>query len=489
MDDDLFVIDTKGATNFKVATATANHHIRVVGPSAGHSNGERKGKQKNKQFRTITDDIAVTSAHASSSGGSPMHKRNGMKGLNEQFLGLDVGTAKGKGKGKQRNRRKKNWEANKKKEASHGHAYGGPPKGNISSSGFENDDYADEALDDYIDNLDEKELALLLEGSVGDFNGNGNGYGYATRDIGGNNGDPDAMLADQNEVEDPYEYDDEMAQMLLDASATGFDNSDSDEEDDEDGIPVDLDMESLPGPGKYPVPKSKKKGRVHTQGGQNIKDFKALDREKSKNSHAKQKNRNKDNVEGPSAGFDPRTVIRRLDMLTQSDDLGSIWLQPMNKFERQIVHLLAREYNVKSKSHGNNDRRSPVLTLTSRSHRPDNRRRINRLLLLFDEGGLIPDHWTGPQGGGGRRDGVVLGGKGGQGPKGKRKGADSQKGPAQMHGKMVAHNAPVVGDSNVGHKMLKQMGWQPGQGLGANEEGRSTPVEVMFRAGRRGLGS
>ncbi|KAJ1813972.1 squalene synthetase-like protein, partial [Coemansia sp. RSA 2598] len=417
-------------------------------------------------------------------------------GLNEQFLDLDVGHGKGKGKGKVRNRRKKNWEANKKKEAGRGVSNGGPPNKSSVNSGFDHDDYADDALNDYIDNLDESELAQLLEGATGNVNGSNGGYGYATRNIGGsgngNASDSDSMLDDQIDIDDPLDYNDKLMQMLLDASEVEFDNgSNSDEDDgvDEDGIPIDIDLGVLPGPDRYSAQKNKKKGGGHKQGSQNAKDFKALDRAKSKNSHAKQKNKNnKEFGDGPSAGFDPRTVVRRLDMLTQSDDLGSIWLQPMNKYERQIVHILAREYNIKSKSHGNGDRRTPVLTVTSRSSRPVNRRRINRLLLLFDEGGLIPNHWCGPQSGG-SGDASMRGGKGKQRSKGKKKGADGPKDSAQVHGKMVAHGAPVVGDSNVGHKMLKQMGWQPGQGLGANEEGRSTPVEVMFRAGRRGLGA
>ncbi|KAJ2854094.1 squalene synthetase-like protein [Coemansia erecta] len=495
MDQNLFFIDTKGSSELEVTTATSSRQIRVVGPRADHKSAKKKeNKGDSQQFQIITDDIAVTSAHTlthesgSNSRDKNICKHNKMNGLNEQFLDLDVG--KGRGKGKGRNQRKKNWEANKKKEASRGYYNnGGQQSSKNVSPGFDYEDYADDALDDYIDNLDEKELAQLLEGSVE--NANGCGYGYATRDIGGNS-DSDTMLSDQiDDIDDPLDYNEKILQMMLGSSEAGFDNGDSsDDEYDEDGIPVSLDLEALSGPGKRTLPKSKNKGHGHRQSGQNIKDFKALDRAKSRNSHATQKNKSKaHDGRGPSAGFDPRTVIRRLDMLLKSEDLDSIWLQPMNKYERQIVHILAREYNIKSKSHGNGDRRTPVLTLTPRSHRPDNRRRINRLLLLFDEGGLVPDLWSGPQASSRDGSGFARSGKGKQGSKGKQKSANGQKGSAQMHGKAVAHSAPAVGDSNVGHKMLKQMGWQPGQGLGANEEGRSTPVEVMFRAGRRGLGA
>ncbi|KAJ2826882.1 squalene synthetase-like protein, partial [Coemansia sp. 'formosensis'] len=220
----------------------------------------------------------------------------------------------------------------------------------------------------------------------------------------------------------------------------------------------------------------------------------------SRHGHDRAKHNTNDNENTPTPGFNPRTIIKRLDMLALADDMGSIWLQPMNKYERQVVHILAREYHIKSKSHGSGVKRTPVLTQTPNSCKPTNSRRINRVLMLHDQGGLIPEQWSGPAVHGGSWDN--KGPKGSKGKNGNGKGKGRQQGKGnrggrggdfkpqpQMDGKMVAENAPEVGSSNIGHKMLQQMGWQPGQGLGAKEEGRATPVDVMIRAGRRGLGA
>ncbi|PIA15110.1 G-patch-domain-containing protein [Coemansia reversa NRRL 1564] len=213
-------------------------------------------------------------------------------------------------------------------------------------------------------------------------------------------------------------------------------------------------------------------------------------RGKDKQSRRQQQKKGKEaktaNNEGPSPGFSPHTVLKRLDLLTHAGDLDSIWLQPMNKYERQIVHLLAREYKIKSKSHGNGLRRMPVLTATPNTRKPPNRKRINKILTLYDEDGLLPEQWLGVSGAdnhAGERNG--SGRKGGKRDKSGR----GQASTRNEHGKIVAEHAPEVGASNVGHRMLQQMGWTPGEGLGAGEKGRATPVDVMIRAGRRGLGA
>ncbi|KAI8320221.1 G-patch-domain-containing protein, partial [Martensiomyces pterosporus] len=162
-------------------------------------------------------------------------------------------------------------------------------------------------------------------------------------------------------------------------------------------------------------------------------------------------------------------------------------LQPMNTYERRIVHILAKEYGINSKSHGNGSNRSTILTPTPSTCKPRNTKRIDKLLLLFDEGGLIPQQWCGgptPKEGRGAGAGKKAGRAGKAGKAGKSGSSSSQSGK-----KMVAEDAPAVGASNIGHQMLTQMGWAPGQGLGANQEGRSTPVDVMIRSGRQGLGA
>ncbi|KAI7823679.1 hypothetical protein BX661DRAFT_186224 [Kickxella alabastrina] len=529
--DDLFVIDTKGSTEVKVTTTAEQREFTVTGTNTPtpRSNGH---KFKTAQIRVIEDDLVAAAPGPSTAAAGPSQHQSSMNGLNLQFLKLGVGKNKNKPRRQKNAAAKRSTAAAAQQQQQYGRMdivldqmvddgsddeimvlLNGPRSQVRDATGADTptDQCAKknkkraarrskraahlvtatqqndvEAMDDYMQNLGEDEIMELLQGSVGGK--------YQARDIGGPI-DLEGMYDEPVEIDDPFKYDDELGEMLLDGS-----DSNTSDDDEDDGCPVNLDLESLAGPDEFPLPKANKHHRGRMQSVQNAKTFKDQDRAKAKNSHAKQKQKDSagsagGNDDGPSAGFDPRTIIKRLDMLTQTSDMSSIWLQPMNKYERQVVHMLAREYSVKSKSHGNGARRTPVLTLTAKSNRPTNRRRISRLVMLFDEGGLMPEQYSGPHGDGGgsaeRGSGRGKGknrGRGGGNGKGKASGGGGAA-PAQPHGKIVAEDAPVIGSSNVGHRMLAQMGWQPGQGLGVNEEGRSTPVDVMFRAGRRGLGA
>jgi len=53
----------------------------------------------------------------------------------------------------------------------------------------------------------------------------------------------------------------------------------------------------------------------------------------------------------------------------------------------------------------------------------------------------------------------------------------------------VGSNANVIGDENIGNKMLKKMGWQEGKGCGNMGKGISEPVQAGGQVGRGCLGS
>lgn len=40
---------------------------------------------------------------------------------------------------------------------------------------------------------------------------------------------------------------------------------------------------------------------------------------------------------------------------------------------------------------------------------------------------------------------------------------------------------PQIGSSNVGYRLLKQAGWQEGQGLGSSQQGRSVPLAAYHQ--------
>ena len=45
-----------------------------------------------------------------------------------------------------------------------------------------------------------------------------------------------------------------------------------------------------------------------------------------------------------------------------------------------------------------------------------------------------------------------------------------------------------IPEANVGSRMLRSMGWDPGSGLGKRGDGVTEPVQVHKRPRRRGLG-
>lgn len=54
--------------------------------------------------------------------------------------------------------------------------------------------------------------------------------------------------------------------------------------------------------------------------------------------------------------------------------------------------------------------------------------------------------------------------------------------------RVVGAGAAHIPESNVGHAMLKKLGWESG-GLGKDEQGISQPIAAVIKAGRGGLGS
>ncbi|KAJ1727793.1 squalene synthetase-like protein, partial [Coemansia biformis] len=426
-------------------------------------------RDASRGIRVVDDDFGLQ-AGAAGRGAAPRSRGTAaMKRLNAQFIDLDV-QEQSKRKGRARQNRRGRGRPKGKSTPQEAAGPPPPPQDDMSDGAF------GEMADDYIANLsDAGRMQLTGEGARPAFaiRDIGGGADYRCSPTAGTIAGPGSISSDDYAVDDPFRLGDEAAELEYGVSS-----------DDDDGFPCDMDLQRLPGPDGPPASRSGQKG--YMQRAQNAETSKGRDRAKSRRGRQKQSSDapGHGHGDGPSSGFDPYKILKRLDLLTQTSDLESIWLQPMNRQERQVVHILAREYKVKSKSHGNGVMRAPVLTATPDSYQPQNRRRINRVLHLYEAGGLLPEYGLG----GPSSDKHANRGKGGG------KGGRSKQGPAaapagSLHGKMVAEGAPEVGASNIGHKMLQQMGWTPGTGLGAEEKGRATPVDVTIRAGRRGLGA
>lgn len=53
---------------------------------------------------------------------------------------------------------------------------------------------------------------------------------------------------------------------------------------------------------------------------------------------------------------------------------------------------------------------------------------------------------------------------------------------------IVGENAQPILDNNIGNRMLQNMGWTPGSGLGRDGKGIAEPIQAMQRPKGLGLG-
>ncbi|KAI9061711.1 hypothetical protein FKP32DRAFT_1594232 [Trametes sanguinea] len=144
----------------------------------------------------------------------------------------------------------------------------------------------------------------------------------------------------------------------------------------------------------------------------------------------------------------------------------SMSLPPADKETRKRVHELATAFNLKSQSKGSGDSRYTTLTKTSRSGIGINERKIRRILKQATNGA-----WEGPD----------TGNYG----KGRSKTMSLAK---HREGEEVGKEAPKIGESNVGFKMLAAMGWSDGDRIGMSG-GLETPLVAIMKKTKRGLGA
>ncbi|ORY06462.1 hypothetical protein K493DRAFT_203283, partial [Basidiobolus meristosporus CBS 931.73] len=180
-------------------------------------------------------------------------------------------------------------------------------------------------------------------------------------------------------------------------------------------------------------------------------------------------------------------INRSMRDFVKQPRLASIPLPCMDRGKRRAVHLLAKEYNIVSKSKGSGNRKYPVLYRTQRTSIPANPIGITQIL----EGShSIPRKTKSPYD-------LIKSEKRDKG-KAKDKSATPSKAsrvynpnsPIPPVGSVVGQHARPIGESNIGHQMLQKMGWAPGQSLtSSSSPGRTTPVEAIVRGKSRiGLG-
>lgn len=135
-------------------------------------------------------------------------------------------------------------------------------------------------------------------------------------------------------------------------------------------------------------------------------------------------------------------------------------LPPMDKGMRMMVHDVAVMFKVKSVSRGHGEGRYTTLIGTSRTG------------LGVKEGGVkaVMKRYGGSGRGGG--------GKGGGGV------------PKHRDGEVVGKEAPKIGETNIGFRMLASMGWSEGNRIGGKASvGIETPLTAVIKNSKLGLGA
>lgn len=145
----------------------------------------------------------------------------------------------------------------------------------------------------------------------------------------------------------------------------------------------------------------------------------------------------------------------------------TLTLPPMRKRDRAMVHNMADAYALKSKSRGSGSSRCPILYKTSRTGSNVDHKRVAR--LVNSPFGTMDDE-TFDHRGLGRSGRVRL-----------------EVAPRHREGAQVGGGAKQISEDNIGHQLLRSMGWSSGEGLGQSK-GRAEPVMATVKMSRSGLG-
>jgi len=147
-----------------------------------------------------------------------------------------------------------------------------------------------------------------------------------------------------------------------------------------------------------------------------------------------------------SSLVDLELVVR--DFVRDLDGRDALVLPPMDKQTRASIHQLASAFNLKSKSQGKGDGRFTTLFRTSKT-------------------GIGIKEW--------KVEKIIYG-------------TSRRRFSRQKEGDEVGKSAPKVGESNIGFKLLQQMGWKEGDSIGISG-GLEAPIVAIFKRTKLGLGA
>ncbi|TPX64897.1 hypothetical protein SpCBS45565_g05565 [Spizellomyces sp. 'palustris'] len=169
------------------------------------------------------------------------------------------------------------------------------------------------------------------------------------------------------------------------------------------------------------------------------------------------------------------TINSIMHTFTQNEpSTPCVTLPPMPGAVRRLVYSMAKEYHLLPKTRGKGKSKVSVLVRTQRSHVPQHWKLVVKQVVEA-EGGRLKGNTRSPGGGTNKKK--------------KPPGAPDQKARPKS-GSVVGEGSKPIGEGNIGHRMLKAMGWTEGQALGSEgSQGLVQPVEVLVRSKRSGLGN
>ena len=160
-------------------------------------------------------------------------------------------------------------------------------------------------------------------------------------------------------------------------------------------------------------------------------------------------------------------IREMIESFLQDEGRTTLTLPAMKKHDRAMVHNMADAYQIKSKSRGKGKERFPILYKTSRSGQNVDHARVTRLVRT--PFGSVDDEAF-------EHRGLGRGGR-----------VRVELAPRHREGSQVGGGAKHISEDNIGHQLLRSMGWSMGQGLG-HSGGRAEPVLATVKMTRSGLG-
>jgi hypothetical protein len=178
----------------------------------------------------------------------------------------------------------------------------------------------------------------------------------------------------------------------------------------------------------------------------------------------------------------PNRIIDFASLLTQirifvsdiSSNRQSMSLPPTDKETRKLIHEIAHEFGLKSVSKGKGDGRYTTLTKTTRTKAEMSVKMEKKVMRIVNRS-------RGGRAGGEFMGSASFGGFGGVG---------GGKMPRQREGEEVGSEAPKIASSNIGFKLLAQMGWAEGNKIGMEGgDGLKDPLKAVIKHTKLGLGA